>query len=51
MTDSTTMDLYEATTARSYVQEGMTSPVKSGPCVRNLPPGHGFEIPPGWRPP
>ncbi|MGN5382249.1 nicotinate phosphoribosyltransferase [Streptomyces lasalocidi] len=44
MSDVTTTDLYEVTTALSYLREDMRAPATFSLFVRDLPPGRGFLV-------
>ncbi|GHJ39273.1 nicotinate phosphoribosyltransferase [Streptomyces sp. TS71-3] len=44
MPDATTTDLYEATMALSYLEEGLTAPATFSLFVRDLPPERGFLV-------
>lgn len=50
MSDVTTTDLYEVTTAMSYLREDMRAPATSNLFVRDLPPGRGFLVAAGLEP-
>ncbi|BFV55390.1 hypothetical protein KCMC57_up04940 [Kitasatospora sp. CMC57] len=47
MSDARITDLYEVTTAHSYLAEGMTA---SATFLRKLPPGRGFLVAAGLDP-